>query len=115
MAITSTRTINITYSGQGLNANNSFAAADNASSPAQQTYTNLSSGANTITVPTGATACTIIPPAGNTTSITLKGVSGDTGFRLHNTDPTTVALDSSVTTFVLTAAAGINGVILAWS
>lgn len=115
MAISSTRTVNVTYSGQGLNANNSFAAADNAASPAQQTYTNLSSGANTITVPTGATACTIIPPAGNTTSITLKGVSGDTGTRIHNTDPTTIAIDSSVVNFVLTAAAGINGVFLAWT
>lgn len=115
MAVTAERQVNVQYSGEGLNANNSFAAASNAASPAQQTYTNLSSGANTITVPTGATACTIIPPAGNTTSITLKGVTGDTGFRLHNTDPTSLALYSTVTDFCLTAAAGINGVRLVWS
>ena len=115
MSVDAVRVVNVQYSGEGLDANNSFAAATNASSPAEQTYTNLSSGANTITVPTGATACTIIPPAGNTTSITFKGVTGDTGVRLHNTDPSSIAIHSTVTTFCLTAGGAITGVRLVWS
>ncbi len=64
----------------------------------------LASGANTVTVPTGATAVLITPPAGNTVLVTLKGVTGDTGVPLHKTFPTLLPLDSTVTTFCLTAA-----------
>jgi hypothetical protein len=58
---------------------------------------------------------TILPPTGNTTNITLKGVTGDTGIQLHDTDPSTISLDPAVTSFVLTAAAQITGVRLYWS
>jgi len=115
MAVTADRQVNIQYSGTGLNANNSFPAAQNTSSPAQNSYTNLSSGANTINTPTGAVSVTIVPPSGNTVSITLKGISGDTGIRIHNTDPSSIAIDSSVTSFVLTAANPITGVRILWS
>jgi len=115
MAVNSLRVVNVQFTGTGILDNDSFAAAENGSSPAQNEFKTLSSGANTITVPTGATACTIIPPAGNTTSITLKGVTGDTGIRIHDTDPTSIAIDDSVTDFVLTAAAGISGCRLVWT
>ena len=115
MAVAANRQINIQFVGDGFEASNTFPAAENASSPAKADYATLASGANTITAPTGATACTIIPPAGNTTSITLKGVTGDTGIRIHDTDPTCVAIDDSVTTFCLTAAAQITGVRLIWT
>lgn len=115
MSVTAERQVNVQFSGEGYNANNSFAAASNSTSPAQQTYTNLSSGNNSVTVPTGATSVTIVPPAGNTTSITLKGVNGDTGFRIHNTDPTSLALHSTTTTFVISAGSSITGVKLIWT
>ena len=57
----------------------------------------------------------MIPPAGNTNSITLKGASGDTGIRLHNTDPTTLALHSTQSTILLVAGSTTSGVLLAWS
>jgi hypothetical protein len=79
----------------------------------------LSSGANTITPPASATACTIIFPETNTgvdeVLVTLKGVSGDTGVVLHPLDPTSVALNNAATTFVLTASASLAGVRLVWS
>jgi len=115
MPVASNRQTNIQFQGVGFNENNSFPATENSASPARQDYTNLSSGANTITAPSGGSAVTIIPPAGNTTSITLKGISGDTGVRIHNTDPTTIAYDSSLTSFVLTAGSTINGVRLIWT
>jgi len=70
----------------------------------QNEIRNLTSGNNTITVPTGgssvATGCLIIPPSGNTNTVTLKGVNGDTGISLHRTNPTFVGLNA-VSSFVL--------------
>lgn len=118
MAVQSTRSNVITFTGD-VAGTQTVNAATNAASPGSIVVQALSSGANTITVPTstGVTvvSCTIIPPTGNTTSITLKGVTGDTGIRIHNTDPTTVAIDSSVTSFCLTAGAALQGVRLIWT
>ncbi len=114
MSQTSNRQANLQLEGV-IDANLSFPAAENSSSPASVNNQSLASGTNTITVVSGATAVTIIPPATNTNSITLKGVSGDTGIRLHNTDPTTLALHTTQSTFVLVAGSTTAGVILAWS
>lgn len=118
MAVQSTRKTVITLTGD-VAGTQTIEAATNVASPGSIEIVSLASGANTINVPapTGITptACTIVPPAGNTTSITLKGVTGDTGIQLHNTDPSSVALDDSVTSFVLTAGAAIEGVRIFWT
>lgn len=118
MATTATRTSTVTYSGD-VSATETAYATDNAASPAQFTIQNLASGANTITVPVGggavSVAVTITPPAGNTTTIILKGVTGDTGVGLHLTDPSVIALASTVATFVLTTGGIITGVRLQWN
>lgn len=115
MATTATRSIQIAFTGD-LSARVTFNAAANADSPGQIENKALSSGANTITPPSGVTpkAVTLVPPSGNTVLITLKGVSGDTGVALHKTDPTTIALDSPSNTFVLNAASTVS-VRLIWS
>jgi hypothetical protein len=51
----------------------------------------------------------------NTTLIKLKGVAADTGVAIHKTDSTSIGLDVSVTTFILNAAAALNGVRLFWA
>lgn len=118
MAVQSTRSNVITYTGD-VTGTQTVNAAANVASPGSIEVQALASGANTITVPSSTgvtvTACTVIPPSGNTTSITLKGVTGDTGIRLHNTDPTTIAIYSDVTSFCLTAGAAIQGVRLIWT
>jgi hypothetical protein len=117
MAVTATRRIAIELSGD-LTAGFTFSAADNTASPAQIDIVTLASGANTITPPTGGStpkSCTIIPPSGNINTITLKGITGDTGVVLHLTDPTTIALNSPTAVFVLTASAIITGVRLVWT
>lgn len=117
MATTATRSTTITYSGTVVGTE-TVSAASNAASPGQVEIKTLASGANTITVPTGgstAVSCTIIPPAGNTQTLTLKGVTGDTGVGLHLTDPSTVALAAATATFVLTAGGTITGVVLMWT
>lgn len=117
MAATSTRFIQITFT-EDVTGTQKVQADSNTASPADIQILTLASGANTITVPTGGstpTAATIIPPADNANSITLKGVTGDTGIRLHNTDPSTIAIHSTVATFVLTAGATITGLRIIWS
>lgn len=70
----------------------------------------LASGANTITVPAGATMCIIIPPTTNTTvTLTLKGVTGDTGVPIAKATPTVLTL-GTLATFCLTASGILAGV-----
>jgi hypothetical protein len=117
MATTSTRQSIVIFSGDVVESDSRIAAT-NTASPGQTQLITTASGANTITVPTGGsvpTAVTIVPPAGNANTIILKGVTGDTGVSLHLTDPTIVALNASVTTFVLTTGGIITGLRLIWS
>lgn len=117
MSVVATRAQTIVYTGDVIGTETIFAAS-NAASPGSVEVKTLASGVNTITVPTGGAttvSCTILPPTGNTTSITLKGVSGDTGIRLHDTDPTTLAIHSSVSAFVLTTGAIVTGLRLYWT
>lgn len=70
----------------------------------------LASGANTITVPAGATFLVISPPTTNTTiTLTLKGVTGDTGVQIAKATPTVLSL-GTVSTFCLTASGILAGV-----
>jgi hypothetical protein len=113
MSVTSNRTVQISFSSD-VEYTQDFDAAVNASGSGQIQLVNLTTGANTITVPTNAVAVTIIPPALNAVTITLKGVTGDTGIALNLTDPTSIGL-SSVSTFCLTAGNSITGVRLIYS
>lgn len=117
MATAATRKITIGLSGD-VSAQHVINAASNAASPGQVDLVTLASGFNSVSVPTGGStpvSVTIIPPTGNATTLTLKGVTGDTGIAIHLTDPTTVAIASSVTAIGLTAGATITGVRLYWT
>lgn len=116
MAVTATRTITIVYSGDVVGTQ-SLAAASNTASPGAMTCEDLASGFTAVAIPTGFTpvSVTIVPPAGNTTAITLKGVTGDTGIRIHDTDPTTIAIHSSVATIGLTTGGAISNVRFYWT
>lgn len=77
------------------------------------TIVTLSVGANTVTVPNGATAVMVCPP--NSTSptpnpqfagtLTLKGVTGDTGVVVSNKWQSVIAWDTAPATFVITSTA----------
>lgn len=92
----------------------------NANSPAEIQVLNLTTGANTInatTCPALATAggVWLIPPIGNATAVTLKGVTGDTGVALSLTCPTFIPFTvTPPSSFVLTAGGAITGYKLAW-
>lgn len=117
MASSSTRSITVTSTGDFV-FNQSFSALANSASPSQSDLVTLAVGLNTITPPAGGSTpkcLTIVPPAGNTATITLKGVTGDTGVVLHVTDPTSIALNSPTTTLALTCSAQITGCRLIWT
>jgi len=117
MAVTSNRTCSVIFTGD-LAATLPFSAAANASSPADVQILTLASGFNTITLPTGGSSvksATIVPPSGNTQTLTLKGVTGDTGILLHKTDPTVVTFDTgAAATFGLTAGGTVTGLRIVW-
>ena len=113
MAIRSVRTIEVVLS-EDIDAS-VIQASTNTTSPGQITAVNLTTGANTIAVISGAAAVTIIPPSSNTELITLKGVTGDTGVPLHLTEPTSIGLSTTASTFVLTVGADIDNVRFVWS
>lgn len=117
MAVSSTVSIKLTQTGD-IRGQQTFPTTANASGSGESDVRTLASGFNAITVPTGGTVpkgVIIIPPAGNATAITLKGVTGDTGLRLHDTDPTYLALHSGVSSIGLTAGAEITGVRFLWN
>jgi hypothetical protein len=117
MATLATRSVSIVYSGDVVGTQ-THDAADNAAAPGVIELKTLAPGPNTITAPTGGStvsAVTIVPPVGNTVVLTLKGLAGDTGIPLHLTGPTSLALPSTVTSFVLDAASTCTGVQLIWS
>lgn len=117
MAATAKRTISLEFFGDLAGAQE-LSAADNNASPAQVQLVTLAAGDNTITAPSSGTtaqACTIAKPSDNATAIKIKGHADDTGVRLHDTDPDTISLDDSQTTFILNAAAEIVGVRLFWT
>lgn len=117
MPTASARTQTITFTGD-FTATLSLPAGSNPASPGMSELKSLASGANTITIPTGGATCvsvTLIPPAGNTVVLTLKGIAGDSGIVLHPTDPTTIAIAPAVASFVLDASAALTGIRLVWS
>lgn len=118
MSVTSSRTLQIQFSGD-ITEQVIQSALDNNASPGMSVLQTLALGANTITAPVVsgflATGLTIIPPAGNLIQMTLKGLTGDTGIPLHLTDPTSLSLGTTFVSLVLNAAASIVGVRLIWS
>jgi hypothetical protein len=117
MATTGTRSISLGFTGD-VTASQTVQAASNASSAGANEIKTLASGDNTITVPTGGTvptAVTIIPPSGNTNLMKIKGSAGDTGVSLHKTDPSSIGLDSTVTSFIINASSSITGVRFIWT
>lgn len=93
----------------------------NGNSPAVVQAISLISGANTISAtncPAIATAAGvfIVPPAGQGTTITLKGVTGDTGIPVAFTGaPTFLSFaNPPPTSFVLTTNSTITNLFLIW-
>ena len=119
MSTTSVRAIKIEFTGD-VAAQQTATSASNTQSPAMSYIPLLIPGANVISPsPLGsvaAKALTIIPATeGTTGTITLKGATGDTGIVLHTIEPTSIALNSTTGTVVLTCSTTIVGTRLIWT
>ena len=97
MAAKARRKITITYSND-VEGEQEINAATNTESPAMIEQVTLEDNSNTIDVPAGATAVTIVKPTDNETAIYLVS---PTGHRLHDTDPDTISLHEDVTAITL--------------
>lgn len=121
MAATGVVTLNANVTG-GLDGSRAFGpiTVKTTSAVTQTLSVSLSIGANTITLPSGTTACVLIPPNGANPvpnpafsgTLTLKGVSGDTGIAISNTYPTMLSWDTSPSSIVINSTA--TGTLSAW-
>lgn len=118
MSVTSNRSINISFAGD-VTFSEQFAATANLASPGVIELKSLSTGFNPIAVPSSVgfvtRAVTIIPPVGNTATIILKGVTGDTGVGLSPTEPSSFELVSGSTQIGLTVGSTIAGMRFIWT
>lgn len=119
--ITSSRNVQIEFSGD-ISTQIIQSALDNPASTATTLFVDLPIGDNPLPAPfsTGliVTGLTIIPPAGNLNTITLKGEITDVGIPLHLTDPTSIALPVGFINsgeIVLSVTVQTNGVQLIWT
>ena len=116
MAVTGTISISGTISGDvgGGKTIGPFSIAP-ATPIVDTTHVTLSSGANTITVPTTANGVVIVPPTNNAQTLTLKGVTGDTGVAISKINPTLLPFDTSPpANFCLTAGGTVTNCEFQW-
>lgn len=117
MSVSTIQTITIVYTGD-VTGTETITSATNAASPGVVELKTLASGFNTITLPTGGAtvvSCVIVPPPANVVTLTLKGVTGDTGIPLHLTEPSKLTFAVGTTTFGLTTSNTLTGIRLYWS
>lgn len=82
----------------------SIAQLTNASATGPQSAYALSTGNNTVTIPTGAEGVIIEPRSGNTVALTYKDVGGATGIPMSLVKPYMASFGAGATSFVLSAA-----------
>ncbi len=107
MAKTTTTSISVAVSGDGVAATYTPASAPitNTTGPAGGPVdVALSSGDNTITVPSGSKGMLLVPPATSSVVKKLKGDAGDTGFTIAPALPSVLALPTGTTSILINAA-----------
>ena len=86
MAITATSNVQVTVSGGGYQATSTgplyVDSQVNATGNPPGSASLVANTFQAVAIPATATAVTIVPPVGNTGTLTLKGVTGDTGLAL---------------------------------
>lgn len=70
---------------------------------------NLASGDNTITLATATSVLVIIPPTTNAQTLTMKGVTGDTGLLMDPAKPFVYCRAAGTTEVILVAGGIVNG------
>lgn len=100
MAKSAVVTLNVSTYGDGTNESYSIPVLTNTASPGMDDPHTFTAGFNSLAVPTGA-KCLIITDS--TADLTLKGVTGDTGYVLPLGFPAEIPIKSGVATIGITA------------
>lgn len=100
MAKSAVVTLNVSTYGDGLNESYSIPVLTNTASPAKDEAFTFAAGFNSLAVPTGAKVLIITE---STADLTLKGITGDTGYVLPLGFPAEIPIKSGVTTIGITA------------
>ncbi len=118
MSVTSDVSLQIAFNGDVV-AQIIKSATQNSVSPGQETIQDLTTGNNTVTAPVSGgvivTGLTIIPPAGNTIAMTLKGTASDAGILIGLVNPIYLSLASTFTDLVIACSNSVAGVRFIWS
>jgi hypothetical protein len=106
MATTETVQVTVTCSGDGIKSKWEPTAMTNSAGVAggPVKYT-MSSGDNTLTVPTGAMGVVLAPPASSAAVLRLKNDAGETGFALRTGQPALIALPTGTAEVLVNASA----------
>lgn len=109
MSATARRKIIITFNGDVAGEQEYEAAEVSDSVAAIQTYTMAAATPTVFICPASSDqdpkSATIIKPSDYAGTLTLKGLSGDTGILLSPTEPDTITMGDGQTSFVLLASA----------
>ena len=117
MAVSVQTTIVMKRTGDQNNQDTKVTSANAAASGAVSDLSFTAATFAAVTFPAGGstiTGCIIVPPAGYAGTITLKGVTGDTGVILHPTDPTYISLGASAA-FGLLCSVTCTGLRIFWT
>jgi len=116
MAIVSTLAMTVTVSGNGISETYNLMAVNpvvNTNAPGGgPVLTALVSGPNELTVPPNTMIMYIIPTSTSTVILTLKGITGDTGFTLAPGLIAMLPIPSGTTSVLVNASAAVNVSIL---
>ena len=106
MSTVNTTQITVTSSDTGLESEWSPHALSNSSGAAGgHVLTTLSSGDNTVSVPTGAKGMVMEPPAASTAVLRLKHYAGETGFALRAGEASAIPLPSGTSSVLVNSSA----------
>ena len=109
MAKISTTSLSVVVAGDGVSESYTPPGTPitNAAAPAGGPLNvTLSTGDNTLTVPTGAVAALVVPPTTSTVTKKIKGAAGDTGVTIASATPMLLPLGTGTASFILNASAG---------
>lgn len=92
-----------------------FTITPNATGNFEELSVTLQSGSNTITIPTWAVGMIVVPPSGNTQTLTLKGISGDVGIVVSKTAALLVGFDTTPpASFSIAAGGAVTNPMTVW-
>jgi hypothetical protein len=113
MSKTATLTQSWTITGDGLSSNDS-AQISNTSAVAPQSLVFAGAGFVALVIPAGALGLRITPPPTNAQTLTIKGITGDTGIQIAPASPTTLNFTGVAGPAMGIAAGGAVALLLEW-